>query len=394
METSHAAPDAGDHAGEGRGLALAVRVDGLAKSYRSGGHPPVPAVDGVDLGVRVGELLVLLGPSGCGKTTLLRCIAGLETPDAGEILIGGRRVFSAANRVGLPPEERRIGMMFQSYALWPHMTVFENVAYPLTSLSREARRDVRAKVQDVLSRLGVAGFDHRYPSELSGGQQQRVALARALVASPSVILFDEPLSNVDARVRRRLRAQLRELKQQTRFAGIYVTHDQEEAMELADTLAVMDHGRIRQIAPGREVYNRPASLYVAGFVGEINRWAGQVEAVEGSSAQVSTGLGTLRLALERAGVGPGDQGWVVIRPERVKLLRAGAPGVPAEDEPRLRGTVRESTHFGARCEVLVDVSGQQVMVWMFDVDSSCSYPEPGETVEVLPESASLRWLPE
>ena len=278
-------------------------------------------------------------------------------------------------------------MMFQSYALWPHMTVYQNVAYPLSSEERVGRGEVQARVQQLLSKLGVAGFDHRYPSELSGGQQQRVALARALVASPSVILFDEPLSNVDARVRRRLRSQLRELKHQTRFAGIYVTHDQEEAMEFADTLAVMEHGKIRQMSSSHEVYTRPASLYVAGFVGEINRWAGRVESLNGETAVVSTALGTFTVG----GVDAqrGAQGWLIIRPERVRIL---APGSSPHGLPLLRGTVKEATYFGSRCEIRVDVAQESVMAWMFDVDSTCAYPAPGDEVDVLPEPGSLRWL--
>lgn len=375
------------------GLGTAVQVTRLTKVYRTRGHAGVVAVDGIDLRVCEGELLVLLGPSGCGKTTLLRSIAGLETPDRGDIVIGGRQVFDSDKRRNLPPEERRIGMMFQSYALWPHMTVFQNVAYPLDSLGRADRGDVQAKVQEVLTRLGVSGFDHRYPSELSGGQQQRVALARALVASPSVILFDEPLSNVDARVRRRLRAQLRELKQQTHFAGIYVTHDQEEAMELADTLAVMEHGRIRQMGTSHEVYRRPTSLYVAGFVGEINRWKARIESVHGASAVVSTGIGTFRVGSLGEGVRPGAEGWLVIRPERVKVLPL-SDADPDRESHCFRGRVKESTYFGARCEIRVDVAGHDVMAWMFDVDSSCLYPVPGEEVQVRPEETSLQWLSE
>ncbi|RZA13144.1 MAG: ABC transporter ATP-binding protein, partial [Lysobacteraceae bacterium] len=251
-----------------------VEVRNLTRRYRgkgAGGQASVvTAVDDVSLSVRAGELVVLLGPSGCGKTTLLRSVAGLDRPDAGTIQINGRSVFNAGANLFVPPEDRHIGMMFQSYALWPHMTVAQNVAYPLAS-SRGRAETFAPQVAAMLDKLGVSGLGHRYPGELSGGQQQRVALARALIASPSVILFDEPLSNVDAKVRRRLRAELRELKARTNFAGIYVTHDQEEAMELADTLVVMDSGRIRQSDAPRHVYAHPASLYVAEFVGEMNR---------------------------------------------------------------------------------------------------------------------------
>ena len=301
----------------------AVSIRGLRKVYRARGRSVV-GVDKVDLDVGPGELVVLLGPSGCGKTTLLRSVAGLETPDEGEISIDGRNVFSARGKRFLPPEDRRLGMMFQSYALWPHMTVYQNVAYPLSSLGSGQRGDVRARVQDALSRLGVAGMEERFPSELSGGQQQRVALARALIARPSVILFDEPLSNVDARVRRRLRAQLRDLKQETRFSGIYVTHDQEEAMELADRLAVMDAGRIAQIGSSRDVYERPNSLYVAGFVGEVNHWPAEIVSATADSAVARTAFGDFPIAA--AGLAVGGKGALTIRPERVRLVRGRRRG--------------------------------------------------------------------
>jgi iron(III) transport system ATP-binding protein len=248
-----------DPAPTGGAEGLVVEALGLRKDFSGRGadgrQGSVVAVDGVDLRVRSGELVVLLGPSGCGKTTLLRCIAGLERPTGGEIRVRGRTVFSHTNGCFVPPEHRRIGMMFQSYALWPHMTVSENIGYPLTALPRPERQ---ARVVEMLDRLGIAGLGHRYPGELSGGQQQRVALARALVASQSLLLFDEPLSNVDAKVRRRLRTELRDLKRRSNFAGIYVTHDQEEAMELADTLVVMESGQVRQVASPRAVYERHA----------------------------------------------------------------------------------------------------------------------------------------
>ena len=400
-----------------------VEVTRLGKRYRGNarkGYPDVTAVDGVDLTVGDGELLVLLGPSGCGKTTLLRCVAGLERPDEGEIRIGGETVYSAERRVCAAPESRRLGMMFQSYALWPHMTVFQNVAYPLASIPAISREATRARVGDVLARLGVAGMDHRYPGELSGGQQQRVALARALVGSPSVILFDEPLSNVDARVRRRLRAELRELKAQTGFAGIYVTHDQEEAMELADSLAVMADGRICQRARARDVYARPASAYVADFVGEINRWQGRVERVGGGSAHVATALGTIVLGCER-GPAVGDVGWVVIRPERVRMQPAAheprvgraseaGPGDGAPDAPhasgsrdanappgraplRLRARVRDAIDFGARHEYRLVVGEVEVTAWLPDTGDTLALARVGDVVDLELPGQSLGWLP-
>ncbi len=375
------------------GSDVIVRVGGLTKTYPGDrkGHGGVLAVDAVDLAVRRGELVVLLGPSGCGKTTLLRCIAGLEQPAGGEIHINGRTVYSSRDKVFVAPEHRHIGMMFQSYALWPHMTVFQNVAYPLASLDGLGKDAVRARVADVLERLGVAGLDHRYPGELSGGQQQRVALARALVGSPSVMLFDEPLSNIDAKVRRRLRRELRELKAQADFSGIYVTHDQEEAMELADTLAVMENGRITQLASGREVYEHPASLYVAEFVGEINRVQGRVETLAGDGATVSTPLGSLPVAGMRPGARAGDAGWLTIRPERIAIAPAGS--APADTGPRFSGIVRDAIYFGARQELRFEIAGIVMTAWTTGRGPMAAPVRQGDAIDVTLPTDGLRWFP-
>jgi iron(III) transport system ATP-binding protein len=365
----------------------AVSIRGLRKVYRTRGRSVV-GVDSVDLDVGPGELVVLLGPSGCGKTTLLRSVAGLETPDEGEISIDGRHVFSARDKLFLPPEDRRLGMMFQSYALWPHMTVYQNVAYPLSSQPSAQRGDVRARVHDALSRLGVAGMEERFPSELSGGQQQRVALARALIGRPSVILFDEPLSNVDAKVRRRLRQQLRDLKQETRFSGIYVTHDQEEAMELADRLAVMDTGRIAQLGTSREVYERPNSLYVAGFVGEVNQWPAEIMSTNGATAVARTSFGDFSVGASNVAVGA--KGSLAIRPERVRLVAPGANAASAD--PRTRGTVREIVFLGARCEARIALKGEEAMAWIFEAVTQTSPLNQGAEVDVMFEAANLQWL--
>jgi len=368
-----------------------VRVSHLTKTYAGGkGRSGVLAISDVDLTVRRGELVVLLGPSGCGKTTLLRCVAGLEKPVGGEIQINGRTVFSSQDKVYVVPEQRQIGMMFQSYALWPHMTVFQNVAYPLVSTGID-KDTVRSRVLDVLERLGVGGMEQRFPSELSGGQQQRVALARALVGSPSVILFDEPLSNIDAKVRRKLRRELRELKAQAGFSGIYVTHDQEEAMELADTLAVMENGRITQLAAAREVYERPKSIYVAEFVGEINRLQGQVESVSTMQATVSTPLGSLPVSGLAPSVKAGDAGWVVIRPERVAVAATGTLGaLPPEAGPRFTGTVQDAIYFGAKQELHLDVGGVPMTAWTAGTASTARH---GDVVAVTLPAASLQWIP-
>jgi ABC-type Fe3+/spermidine/putrescine transport system ATPase subunit len=219
-----------------------------------------------------------------------------------------------------------------------------------------------------------------------------VALARALVGSPSVLLFDEPLSNVDAKVRRRLRAQLRELKQQTSFAGVYVTHDQEEAMELADTLAVMENGKIRQLAPSREVYTRPASIYVADFVGEINRWKGRVESAANGVAEISTELGRFTVADVSASVSRDSTGWLAIRPERVGLTQAG--GVADDKTHRFRGKVRDAIYFGARFEYRVAMAGTEITAWLSDETQHNFQPRAGDEIDVILPKDSVRWLAE
>ena len=236
-----------------------IRIRSLSKRFRST-TGDVLALNNVDLDVERSQMLVLLGPSGCGKTTLLRCIGGLETPTAGDVWLAGKLFTSVKNGINQPPEKRNLGMMFQSFGLWPHMTVSENVAYPLQNRRGLGHNEIATRVASMLETMGVGHLGERYPGQISGGQQQRVALARAMVASPTALLFDEPLSNVDAQVRKRLREEIRQMKIEHGFAGVYVTHDQEEAMALADLLAVMQDGEIRQLGTPWEIYRRPKSL--------------------------------------------------------------------------------------------------------------------------------------
>ncbi|MDE3078339.1 MAG: ABC transporter ATP-binding protein, partial [Chloroflexota bacterium] len=244
-----------DPSAGGREARVAVR--NLTKVYHTR-RGPVLALDNVSLEIAAGEILVLLGPSGCGKTTLLRCIAGLERPDSGELYVQGRPVFSSSTHVWLPPERRQLSMVFQSYALWPHMTVFENVAYPLRNVKVPAA-EVRERTEAVLGVVGLGAYAPAYPGQLSGGQQQRVALARAIVANEGVVLFDEPLSNLDAKVRERLRVDLLALQRDIGFSALYVTHDQTEATALGDRIAVMSTGRMAQSGTPVEIYDRPSS---------------------------------------------------------------------------------------------------------------------------------------
>jgi iron(III) transport system ATP-binding protein len=245
-----------------------VRIEGLTKRFT--GKPPALAVDDLSLEIASGEFVVLLGPSGCGKTTTLRCLAGLETPDEGRISLGEKTVLDSNAKTNLPPNKRNIGMVFQSYALWPHMTVRKNIGYPL-----RARRVERARadqwIEETARLVDCGGLLDRYPGQLSGGQQQRVALARGLVARPDLVLFDEPLSNLDARLRDQVRAQLHELHARLSFTAVFVTHDQSEALALADRMAIMRAGRIEQLDTPQRVFEEPATEYVAGFIGMSNR---------------------------------------------------------------------------------------------------------------------------
>ncbi|MEV0641749.1 ABC transporter ATP-binding protein [Streptomyces sp. NPDC050619] len=245
-----------------------VRIEGLTKRFA--GKPPAVAVDDLSLEIEPGEFIVLLGPSGCGKTTTLRCLAGLETPDEGRISLGDQTVLDVRGKVNLPPNKRRIGMVFQSYALWPHMTVRRNIGYPLRT-RRVARDQARTRIEEAAELVECSALLDRYPAQLSGGQQQRVALARGLAAQPDLVLFDEPLSNLDARLRDQVRAQLHELHARLGFTAVFVTHDQSEALALGDRLAIMKAGRIEQLDTPERVFEEPATEYVAGFIGMSNR---------------------------------------------------------------------------------------------------------------------------
>jgi iron(III) transport system ATP-binding protein len=256
-----------------------IQLVGLRKTYEFRGQR-VRAVDDVTLEAPEGKILTLLGPSGCGKTTTLRCLAGLERPDDGEIRFGSRVVFSRAQGVFVPPEQRHIGMVFQSYAIWPHMTVFENVAYPLR-VRRVNPGEIRKRVQAALELVGLAALADRPAPYLSGGQQQRVALARALVYEPEVLLLDEPLSNLDAKVREQVREELRALQRQLNITTVYVTHDQIEALALSDVVAVMRDGKVLEVGTPRDLYERPRTRFVAQFLGTTNLLPGKLAQVEG-----------------------------------------------------------------------------------------------------------------
>ncbi len=279
------------------------------------------AVDHVGFEIQRGEVLTLLGPSGCGKTTTLRVIAGFERPEAGEVTVEGESIVCVQKGFFLPPEKREMGMVFQSYAIWPHMTVFENVSYPLR-LRRAAESVIQDKVASVLDLVGLSGLEGRSAMLLSGGQQQRVALARALVYSPKILLLDEPLSNLDAKLREQMRVELRNLQRRLSITVVFVTHDQIEAMTLSDRLAVMKQGRIEQIGAPQEIYEHPKTPFVQEFIGRVIWLEGKV--VENGGRGVVVGLdgdGSARIRCEAADgeMNHGDDVVIAIRPEEVKL---------------------------------------------------------------------------
>ena len=301
-----------------------IEVRHLCKTFAphaARGHQAVHALQNVSFAVQEREFYVLLGPSGSGKTTTLRAIAGLEEPDKGEIVIDGRLVFSPAKGLIVPPEERPIAMVFQSYALWPHLNVYDNVAFPLRhGIRRVPNTEVKRRVDNILDLLQLVPQARRAISTLSGGQQQRVALARALALEPAVLLMDEPLSNLDARLRAELRLELKKLTQSLGITTVYVTHDQVEAMMMGDRLAVMHQGRLLQEGTPWEVYQQPDHLFVARFLGEMNLLEGVVETLDGDRVVVATAVGQLT-ARARGSLVAGDRGTVVVRHENVGIVQ-------------------------------------------------------------------------
>lgn len=336
---------------------VSVHVEGLTKRFAG-----QLAISEVSIAIPSGSFVTLLGPSGCGKTTTLRCIAGLEAPDQGLIVVGERTFFDGRRGIFVPPERRKLGMVFQSYALWPHMTVAQNVAYPLRR-QRWAQADVTREVNRILDLVNLRTQRDRSVAALSGGQQQRVALARAMVGDPALTLFDEPLSNLDVKLRDRMRSEIRQLHDRIGMTSIYVTHDQEEAFALSDMVVVMNDGRIQQIGTPQELYFRPANSFVADFVGFENRLAAQlrIRADKSRWAAFPSGaeLGVTEIAAE-----PGDDLAVFARPRALSLTPA--PG-------RLeiaKGRVVGLTYLGEGYEVQVET----------ELGTVTGYESPGEGV--------------
>src|SRR5450432_2665525 len=314
-----------------------------------------PAIDGVSFAVPAGEIVVLLGPSGCGKTTTLRCVAGLEHPTDGTISIAGRVVSSPAHGILLPPRLRDIGMVFQSYAVWPHMTVRQNVVYPLKH-RKIGRADASRKVDEVLALVGLSEYADRPVVALSGGQMQRVALARSIVYRPQLLLLDEPLSNLDAKLRLRLRDDLRVILKQTGMTALYVTHDQAEAVVLGDRIGVMRDGKLLQMGTPDEIYNRPADLFVANFTGATNEITGTLLERNGAFGVVDFGDGRRGEAAMLQALVPGDKLRIALRPENIAIGKQdGSNSFTARVvDRRYQGTqtIYDIDLFGHRLEAL------------------------------------------
>jgi spermidine/putrescine transport system ATP-binding protein len=360
------------------GDVAAIELVDVAKDFSASGSDDVQAVRQVDLAIGAGEFFSLLGPSGCGKTTTLRMIAGFEQPTRGRILLYGDDV------VGVPPYRRDVNMVFQSYALFPHMDVFDNVAFGLHRKG-VGKQEVRQRVGDMLSIVRLDDMHRRRPAELSGGQQQRVALARALVNRPRALLLDEPLAALDLKLRQAMQLELKRIQREVGIAFVFVTHDQNEALTLSDRLVVMNEGLIEQLGTPREIYERPASRFVAGFIGTSNVLAGQVSRMDGSTAVVDLGAGQ-RVLVPGAGAITGQHIELTVRPEKILIHGPGE-----EPEPRdcaLRGVVTDVTYLGTSTNYTVRVADEtDIVVFQQNASSPVASADLGQQVW-------LSWRPE
>jgi len=330
-----------------------IEIQNLFKRFKK-----VVAVNHVQLEVNKGEMLTLLGPSGCGKTTTLRCIAGLEKPEEGDIVIDGKPMLSEGF---IHPSKRGIGMVFQNYAVWPHMKVFNNIVYGL-KLQKISKKSIQERAQQVLGLVGLNGLEDRYPAQLSGGQQQRVALARALVSNPKVLLLDEPLSNLDAKLREKMRFEIKSLVRRMGITSVYVTHDQAEAMVISDRIAVMDSGNIVQIGTAQEIYIKPANRFVADFIGTMNFMSGEVvQAIQDTNAvYVRTEFSEKMLCTtsDTTETTPGKQVYASIRPEDVEIFTEPPQG----RENLFKCTITHKAYLGNFLYLFVSVDGTMIRV--------------------------------
>jgi spermidine/putrescine transport system ATP-binding protein len=351
-----------------------VRLDRVSKLFDD-----TAAVDDLSLDIREGEFFSMLGPSGCGKTTTLRMIGGFEEPTFGTVFLGGRDVTT------LPPYKRDVNTVFQSYALFPHLNVYENIAFGLRR-KKVDKSEIDQRVRDAMKLVDLIGFESRKPPQMSGGQQQRVALARALVNHPKVLLLDEPLGALDLKLRKQMQLELKRIQQEVGITFIYVTHDQEEAMTMSDRLAVMRHGKIEQIGPPEAVYESPATEFVAGFLGASNMLDGEVkEANNGRTTIALTTGGAVTTRTDR--VPPGiSRVRVGVRPEKITIVPDDG-NAPA-DRNAVTGLLRMSTYIGVNYQYKVDgPGGNELTVYVQNLGGARSQPHPGERVR-------LEWLPE
>ncbi|MFM9967485.1 MAG: ABC transporter ATP-binding protein [Burkholderiales bacterium] len=365
-----------------------IRIENLSMQYQSDGKA-VHAVREVTLQVGKGQFYTLLGPSGCGKTSMLRSIAGLERPQGGRILIDGVTVVDAEAGIFVEPNQRNIGMVFQSYAIWPHMSVFDNVAFPLRHLrARPAKAEIKQRVSTALQLVKLGGLEERPAPYLSGGQQQRLALARALVFEPRVLLLDEPLSNLDAKLREEMRLELRELVHRLGITTLFVTHEQVEALTMSDVVAVMREGRIEQEGSPAAIYRDPQAPFVADFIGKSNFLSGTVLALaregELTMARVASSIGEFTCRATAA-LSIGGSVLVAVRPENLSINSSGA----GNESGRIYGLVQSVVYLGNLVEVVLQVGDQRLRVQHHPSD----LPSPGEQMEITFAPGSLHALP-
>jgi iron(III) transport system ATP-binding protein len=327
-----------------------LQVSNVVKRYGD-----TAVVDRISFTVNPGEFFTLLGPSGCGKTTTLRLLAGLETPDAGEITLQGRCLAAPDRGILVPIDKRGMGMVFQSYAIWPHLTVFENVAFPLR-VRRESKQTITKRVSEALEVVGLGGFEQRGATELSGGQQQRVALARAIVYTPALLLLDEPLSNLDVKLREQMRAELQALHRRLNLAVVYVTHDQSEALALSDRIAVVNQGRLEQVGSPVEVYERPLTRFVGDFLGRTVIMKGTIHRDAGKTFVDVQGKGRVAIAADGK-FGDGELVRILSRPEDIALLPTGEIG-----PNQVAGTIEHVGYMGDHLEYTIAAAGRTLIL--------------------------------
>jgi iron(III) transport system ATP-binding protein len=349
-----------------------IRIANVSRSFGS-----VVAVDNISLDINTGEFFTLLGPSGCGKTTLLRMIAGFADLDGGQISIGGRRIDT------LPPHRRNIGMVFQNYAIFPNLTVAGNVAYGLKA-RKVASEEITRRVGEALALVRLQGYGDRWPHQLSGGQLQRVAIARALVIRPEVLLLDEPLSNLDAKLRVDMRGEIRELQQRLNITTVYVTHDQEEALAVSQRIAVMQAGRVEQLGGPREIYRRPVSLFAARFMGMTNVLPGIVAGREGVQARVR--VGAIELVVVDPAARQGEPVTLCLRPEALRIIAPGAASDPGE--ARLEGMVTNAEFLGALTRLDLELAGGTLLK-VAVLDDAASRATAGQLIVLAYDPARL-----